>query len=175
MHLVNTLCSNLTWMSEPHRKNILKDLKIEEEKRRNEVNDIVQKIAKNELEYKKKSSVEASSSWIPKVEKEDVVPWGALVAVCLFDKADAPVLQGVALTALGMVFGSVAVSYEVSEERIALKEEKKEFIKEKFEFDKSQLEWKRDLKEINHQMVRARLDAAEVREEYLKRVKDFNI
>lgn len=181
MHLVSKLCCDLSWMTEMQRKNILKNLKIEEGKRKNEVDSIIKEIASKEMDYlRKTSSSSTSPSWNSKSKKDYILPPAALTAACLLEGLEYPMAQGASLLMMGVFIGSFMNFKEVRQERAVLEKERKELKierceldKDKFEFDEKKLNWALDQKKIEHQKILMQIDLNETREAYLKTTVNF--
>lgn len=177
MNAVDNFCSSLIWMTASHRVDIVKNLKKEEEEKRNRIDNIIQEMARKEMENKNKELSSSSSFFsFVKVEREAVIIPSSLIACCILDGAGYALFQGASFLFFGMFLGSVFTSQDVRKERTVLLEEKKRIEDQKlalkngeFEFDKKKLNSELDGKKAEHQKIITQLQLFEIREEDLRR------
>ncbi len=179
MHLVDKFYCDLTRMMEYQKEDVLGSLRREEVKRRDEVDAIIQEIAKKEIEYQKNSVKTISASWLPKIEKEDFAFPVLLITTCFLDTIVPESMQFIVHCGIGAVVGSYSVSQEVKKERVRLEKEKEElaqerlkFERDRFELDEKQLNFMLGIKKINHKEALDRLNAEEAKEAYIEMIKD---
>ncbi|MBS0627795.1 MAG: hypothetical protein JSS09_06245 [Verrucomicrobia bacterium] len=173
MNLVNRIFSDVNKILARDR---LQDLKLEEEKRRKEIDDLTQKVLKREVESKKELFVKNQTSLIPKLEKEQTFPLKVIVLTGLLASFENPGLQMVAAFFLGAGSGSIFVGSDIKKERSLLALDQEKFIQEKMEFNKKALEFHQEqlaAKKQEHQKVLKELKAEEERIDFFKKITRF--
>lgn len=173
MQSVNQIFSNLSKILVNDKSQVFK---LEEAKRRKEVNDIIRKIAEREIESKKEFSAMNQTSSVLKLKREDTFPLVSITLVTILSCSENPALQVFAAFFFGAGCGGVFAWSDVKKERSFLALDREKLIKEKIELNKKLDGFNQEqlaVKQKEHQKALKDLQDEEKRVQILKQSSKF--